>query len=647
MDNYLNNIGIENFRVFNEEQKFNFADITVLTGTNSSGKSSLITLLKFLKESFKGLKDDFSDFDYLFKNKPEDFLFNKFGTLSTIVNRNSNNNKIIISFDEQISYATCIKKYIFKLKGKPGQEYLMLEEMYVEIKEICCEDADVDEALNQLLENYLGKKASDLTRTRIIDISNSEWEGHNSARLYCRYDLLYLFERAKERASKRLEEYSLQDKILQLRSFRNKVNISNRENYRSEWNKLKKGLDISENELRMDGNRANIKGEREEYEQRVDEILLKFQRELDKFPLGYLFSGNGVLPKELKNILSEFYKTSELSELTELFCWDFYCLMSHKGIYKPYIEYNEIFEHISTTSNFKESSSTYQNIVSNVGKSRYDLTQLLDQISKYVVANDFSLQVGDFCEIAWDTIKPYQIITISRIDFLDHSRTDRDSVFKIKDLSAYRFLQQNKEQRSAILKEFVQSFGLAEDVEILIDKPTLTYSVNLLGSEVKTELRDEGFGILKLFPIIFSINPQKEFYYGYPEHGIESGFTPVPVTMVLEEPESNLHPALQSKLADFLVSMSEKYKVRFIIESHSEYFIRKLQYLTAKRETEPENTQLYYFHHPDRIPEGDKQIYPINIREDGSLTKNFGKGFFDEADNIALELLLLKYEQKN
>ena len=47
------------------------------------------------------------------------------------------------------------------------------------------------------------------------------------------------------------------------------------------------------------------------------------------------------------------------------------------------------------------------------------------------------------------------------------------------------------------------------------------------------------------------------------------------------------------------------------------------------------------------MPLGETQTYPINITKDGSLTRNFGKGFFDEADNIAMELFLLKMGQKN
>jgi AAA15 family ATPase/GTPase len=41
---YLSGIGFNNFRVFGEQTDFKFTPITILTGTNNSGKSSLIKL---------------------------------------------------------------------------------------------------------------------------------------------------------------------------------------------------------------------------------------------------------------------------------------------------------------------------------------------------------------------------------------------------------------------------------------------------------------------------------------------------------------------------------------------------------------------------------------------------------------------------
>ncbi len=50
---YLNYFGLENFRVFANHTNFNFAPITILTGTNSSGKSSLIKALLLLKDNIE------------------------------------------------------------------------------------------------------------------------------------------------------------------------------------------------------------------------------------------------------------------------------------------------------------------------------------------------------------------------------------------------------------------------------------------------------------------------------------------------------------------------------------------------------------------------------------------------------------------
>ena len=114
----------------------------------------------------------------------------------------------------------------------------------------------------------------------------------------------------------------------------------------------------------------------------------------------------------------------------------------------------------------------------------------------------------------------------------------------------------------------------------------------------------------------------------------------------LDEPEKNFHPSFQSKFADMVIDANQKFNIQFIIETHSEYLIRKLQYLTAKKEIKPNDTKIYYFHDPENIPKGQKHVKEINILEDGSLSDDFGPGFFDEAINLKLDLLKLK-NQKN
>ncbi len=73
-----------------------------------------------------------------------------------------------------------------------------------------------------------------------------------------------------------------------------------------------------------------------------------------------------------------------------------------------------------------------------------------------------------------------------------------------------------------------------------------------------------------------------------------SDISKIPIVSIIEEPELSLHPQLQSKIADILSKIKKEggqdfrdddgdYDTSFIIETHSEYLIRKLQYLCAQK----------------------------------------------------------------
>ena len=110
--------------------------------------------------------------------------------------------------------------------------------------------------------------------------------------------------------------------------------------------------------------------------------------------------------------------------------------------------------------------------------------------------------------------------------------------------------------------------------------------------------------------------------------------------ILLEEPETNLHPKLQSLIADFLVDAIKTFEIRFIIETHSEYIIRKMQILTAEKKMKQSDTLIYYFN--ENETEISEKIIKIEIKANGSLTNEFGNGFFDEATNLKIELLKTK-----
>jgi predicted ATPase len=161
--------------------------------------------------------------------------------------------------------------------------------------------------------------------------------------------------------------------------------------------------------------------------------------------------------------------------------------------------------------------------------------------------------------------------------------------------------------------------------------PGYGYSVSVKKNDKLLRLTELGYGFTQLIPMILQI--------WLSENKI----------ILIEEPEANLHPALQSKLADLFCQAVKLFGKQFIIETHSEYLIRKLQYLTVKTDEEltPDDTVIYYFFPPDEDKGGEHQIRTIKIQPDGSLSNDFGTGFFDEADKIAMSIWNMNNSQKN
>jgi predicted ATPase len=107
---------------------------------------------------------------------------------------------------------------------------------------------------------------------------------------------------------------------------------------------------------------------------------------------------------------------------------------------------------------------------------------------------------------------------------------------------------------------------------------------------------------------------------------------------MIEEPEANLHPALQSRLAELFYDAFSNYDIRFIIETHSEYILRKSQLLVKEHysKANPEEVPFYVYYFEK---EEGKKPYRMNYRQDGVFQENFGPGFFDIASQQALALI--------
>lgn len=102
-------------------------------------------------------------------------------------------------------------------------------------------------------------------------------------------------------------------------------------------------------------------------------------------------------------------------------------------------------------------------------------------------------------------------------------------------------------------------------------------------------------------------------------------------SIILEQPELHLHPKVQTRLADFFVSINALGK-QCIIETHSEYLINRLRYLVAKTEDDKiANDTMIYFVEKE---EGHSVYRSITINKYGVID-DWPKGFFDESEGIA------------
>jgi predicted ATPase len=128
---------------------------------------------------------------------------------------------------------------------------------------------------------------------------------------------------------------------------------------------------------------------------------------------------------------------------------------------------------------------------------------------------------------------------------------------------------------------------------------------------------------------------------------------PVDSTLIFEQPELHLHPRAQSLLADFFISLIIAEK-QCIVETHSEYIIDKIRYRIASDifscrklfsdepvESLQDMTKIYFLEKKD----ADCEFTPIDINEYGVMS-DWPEGFFDESQELALDLMSAAAERR-
>ena len=180
------------------------------------------------------------------------------------------------------------------------------------------------------------------------------------------------------------------------------------------------------------------------------------------------------------------------------------------------------------------------------------------------------------------------------------------------------------------IQKWMKELGIGDNFDI--KRPfSGCLKVDIKSNEKWMPLSSKGTGAIQAFILILNIASALRKSYL------------TPTIVFIEEPEQNMHPALQSKLADFFLEAIDTAngKLQLVVETHSEYLIRRSQVYVAEHvklgsdiDVFNQDIKVYYFP-KDGLP------YDMEFRSSGHFLKKFGNGFFDEASNHCLSLLNL------
>ncbi|MFY9226091.1 MAG: DUF3696 domain-containing protein [Blastocatellia bacterium] len=126
---------------------------------------------------------------------------------------------------------------------------------------------------------------------------------------------------------------------------------------------------------------------------------------------------------------------------------------------------------------------------------------------------------------------------------------------------------------------------------------------------VEVGLPDVGFGISQLLPFIVQSLSSKE------------------KIISIEQPEVHIHPRLQADLGNLLAeTIKPPRNNQFIIETHSEHLVLRLQKLVSLKELSPNDVSILYV---SRGANGSK-VQQLQLDEDGDFIDDWPGGFFPE-----------------
>ncbi|MEM1121074.1 MAG: AAA family ATPase [Bacteroidota bacterium] len=258
--------------------------------------------------------------------------------------------------------------------------------------------------------------------------------------------------------------------------------------------------------------------------------------------------------------------------------------------------------------------------------------ELKDAYANYISLQEYGALIDDSLETLIEEINkinPY---------YLPANPAKQSALFSIRDKNnalsqAIHDFVQLEISKGDVAYRFMEKWMSNDDGFEVGDSFTIipqageAYEVIVDSNGVSIPLADKGMGSIQIMLLLFRL--------ACIIHKTEKiSYNPL---VIIEEPELNLHPALQSRLADLFLTVHEKYGIDFMVETHSEYLLRKTQLLVKNNEYEvAPNVNPFSVIYFDKAS---LSCWKMEYRPDGKFVEKFGSGFYDETTKLVYELL--------
>lgn len=262
-----------------------------------------------------------------------------------------------------------------------------------------------------------------------------------------------------------------------------------------------------------------------------------------------------------------------------------------------------------------------------------DKAQLINEMYTY---NGYK-----YINLMLDIVNNYLFDFFENIQYIAPIRASAQRYYRIQGLSIDDITPQGenipmllwnmKQSNDAQYNEWREWTKKNFNVEFIIHESEANLSMKLIKNEEEINLADTGFGFSQILPILLYVwrvthkkhNIRDSIYFGRVNSNSK--------TLVIEQPELHLHPALQAKLMDIFMEIvgklnNNKFNLKIIMETHSETMINRIGHNIAlnSKLLDHNNVNIYIFSEDENK---NINIKKSNFTQDGYL-ENWPIGFF-------------------